>query len=144
MADGEGRRRRRSPASPPLASRPTTDEPQPTAWTVPTTMDPAAPFDEGTAGPTPVGSVQTPLDRGDVVNLMADLRGRLAASEGMAKLTDVQNRLVMQRLAEAGTWERPRESVEEQVEEIAGVVAKLSAIDEARVAETLEACLSRG
>lgn len=104
-------------------------------------MDPATPYDEGTARATPVGSVQTPLDRGDVVNLMADLRQRLVDSEETAKLTDVQNRLVMQRLEKAGTWERPRAAVEEQVAEIAETIASVSAVEEKTVAEVLRRCV---
>lgn len=104
-------------------------------------MDPATPYDEGTARATPVGSVQTPLDRGDVVNLMADLRQRLVDSEETAKLTDVQNRLVMQRLEKAGTWERPRAAVEEQVAEIADEVASVVPIDEEAVRRALEGFL---
>lgn len=103
-------------------------------------MDPASPYDEGTARATPVGSVEAPLDRGDVVNLMADLRQRLVESEGTTKLTDVQNRLVMQRLDEAGTWDRPRAAVDEQVEEIAGAISDVTPMDEERVQREIERC----
>jgi hypothetical protein len=73
------------------------------------------------------------LDRDDTVNLMACLRRRLANHDEPAKITDAQNRIIMQRLAEAGTWARPRSPVGEQLAEIAGQVSALTWTAEARI-----------
>lgn len=87
-------------------------------------MEPATPVDDP---PTPaVADGRTAaMDQGDIVNLMASFRRRIE-DEAIGKLTDVQNRLVMQRLEDAGTWDKPRDTAEEQVEEIATVIATVT------------------
>jgi hypothetical protein len=102
-------------------------------------MERAAPVDDNR--PATAAGRTSSLGRGQIVNLMADLRRRLE-QDGDAKLTDVQNRLVMQRLEERGTWEEPRASVEEQVEEIGEVVATVTAVEETKVRKDLRHALA--
>lgn len=86
------------------------------------------------------GASRAGMDRGEIVNLVAELRRRLAAKDGIAKLTDVQNRLVMQRLKEKGTWEEPRETVEEQIAEIGATIEAVTGFTQAEIEGHIAAC----
>jgi hypothetical protein len=84
-----------------------------------------------------------PLDKGDVVNIVGCLRRRLANHEELAKITDAQNRIIMRRIEEAGTWEWPRAAVGEQIKEIAQQVAMFTKTAEGRIRSLLAECLER-
>lgn len=118
-------------------------------------MDPTSPLDDeeqGLAGssasagsdPASLEAGCTPrLDHGDTVNVIACLRRRLEAHEELAKLTDVQNRVIMQRLEEAGTWRSPRASPAHQIEEMADLLAEVVPLTERRLRAWLADCLER-
>jgi hypothetical protein len=98
------------------------------------------------AGPTPTSahppSSRSPrskaLERGDLVNLVACFREALDESEH--KVTDVQNRLIMQRIEAAEVLEEPVNPPSRQLKEISGIVAELVPLGQEDVEERLRAC----
>lgn len=85
-----------------------------------------------------------PLDKGNIVNVVGCLRRRLANHDELAKITDAQNRVIMRRIEEAGTWERPRKAVGKQIREIAQKVATITSTAQPKVRSLLVMCLSEG
>lgn len=77
------------------------------------------------------------------MNVIACLRRRLEAHDELAKITDVQNRLIMKRLANAGTWEPPRGSPANQLDEMSHIMAELVPVARGRLREMLGGCLER-